>query len=146
MGEFLLLAGHADEIQTCLNIFLMWRCHRALSTFRHISQLPLVILQHSPSSNWCARFPWTLIEAESGCPADRRVDRLVPGRSPSAAASTAAHLCSPPRGRAHARRSTQGLVSSRPLGFGVNSTAPMLVCSKCGTIHRGAPGSIDTVC
>lgn len=28
----------------------------------------------------------------------------------------------------------------------VNSTAPMVVCLKCGTIHRAAPGSIDTVC
>lgn len=64
---------------------------RALSAF---SQLPL----GSPSYfNWCGRFPWTLIEVESRSSADRRVDRLVAGHSPSAGVSNAGHLvCSPP--------------------------------------------------
>lgn len=121
---------------------------RALSAF---SQLPL----GSPSYfNWCGRFPWTLIEVESRSSADRRVDRLVAGHSPSAKVSLTQDILyvlhrrrvAAPASRAHADHFNQGLVSSRPLGFGVNSTAPMLVCLKCGTIHRGAPGSIDTVC
>lgn len=89
-------------------------------TCKHLSTFPSflwVILQYSPSSNWCGRFQWTLIEAESRSSADRSVDRLVTGHSPSAAVWNVGHLCSPPPGSCSSSEQSARKPFQRGTGF-----------------------------
>lgn len=87
---------------------------KQLSTF---SSFHWVILQYSPSLNWCGRFLWTLIEAESRSSADRRVDRLVTGHSPSAVVWNVGHLCSPPPGSCSSSEQSARKPFQRGTGF-----------------------------
>lgn len=149
------LAVHADKIQMYLNIFpfnWMWiertavaqfRALSAFSSFHGLSFIFQLVWAFSVDANWSRKqvfrwqgwTGWLQVTVPQLVSLTQDILYILHRRGVAAPAS-----------RAHADRFNQGLVTNRPLGFWVNSTAPMLVCLKCGTIHRGAPGSIDTVC